>query len=225
VVALLFDATEVPFVVPFGSSGARHEVPWREGTATRSARRGDLIDILVPRLSSPAFEVLDAEFSIESLRADIELVVELKMSLYQTAVLQGTATIPDHRCHALVTTPRLGAIEIPSCAFGSPLKFVGGEPSSSSIRSRFGSTAPVSVRYTAHQGSEQVEIDGPGPVRVHGRQRVSAEPFARLTDAPMIEALVTYEVVETGRVGTLESTLLRSDLENDRGKAVWRRAT
>src|SRR5712692_8116422 len=53
VVGLLFDTSRAPFVVKNPSHGqaghpAQLEVPWREGTLTRSARRQDLIRLLVP---------------------------------------------------------------------------------------------------------------------------------------------------------------------------------
>src|SRR6185369_18070838 len=54
VYALLFDTARRPFVVKnsaHGSSGGGSvslEVPWREGTGIRSARREDLIRLLVP---------------------------------------------------------------------------------------------------------------------------------------------------------------------------------
>jgi hypothetical protein len=64
VVALLFDTNRAPFLVknpifgkPNGGSVSL-EVPWREGTATRSATRSDLIRLLVPLGQMPTVEVL-----------------------------------------------------------------------------------------------------------------------------------------------------------------------
>lgn len=54
VVALLFDATRVPYVVRVPSGGAiESEVPWRDGTRTRTARRDELLQILVEKASAP----------------------------------------------------------------------------------------------------------------------------------------------------------------------------
>ena len=64
VTALLFDVSRRPFVVKnaaFGTPGGGAvalEVPWREGTSTRTARREDLIRILVPLQTLPNVEVL-----------------------------------------------------------------------------------------------------------------------------------------------------------------------
>lgn len=64
VIALLFDTSRAPFVIrnpKFGSPGGgavEREVPWREGTRVRSARRDDLVRILVPHSQLPEVEVL-----------------------------------------------------------------------------------------------------------------------------------------------------------------------
>lgn len=66
VVALLIDTTRRPFVVrnpTFGKQGGGSvalEVPWREGTAVRSARRQDLLRLLVPQQTLPSVELLSA---------------------------------------------------------------------------------------------------------------------------------------------------------------------
>lgn len=66
VVALLFDSSRAPFVVrnpQFNQPGGdriQFEVPWREGNATRTARREDLLRILVPAAKVPELEVLNA---------------------------------------------------------------------------------------------------------------------------------------------------------------------
>ncbi|HEX5761039.1 MAG TPA: hypothetical protein VF121_17765 [Thermoanaerobaculia bacterium] len=69
VLALQIDSASAPFVVRnpvFGTTGGgpvELEVPWRDMTATRSARHGDLIRLLVPRLYLPSIEVLEATVS------------------------------------------------------------------------------------------------------------------------------------------------------------------
>lgn len=66
VVALLLDSSGAPFVVrnPVrgtpGCGPIELEVPWREGNATRSARREDLMRILVPVSRLPEIELLGA---------------------------------------------------------------------------------------------------------------------------------------------------------------------
>ncbi len=54
VVAFVFDTSGAPFVV---KSGGKLEVPWRGSTQTRSARRSELLQILVPRTHVPEIEI------------------------------------------------------------------------------------------------------------------------------------------------------------------------
>jgi hypothetical protein len=68
--ALLFDVSRRPFVVrnpAFGTPGAgpvELEVPWRSGTATRTARRDEILRILVPQQQLPHLEVLQASADV-----------------------------------------------------------------------------------------------------------------------------------------------------------------
>lgn len=65
VVGLLFAADHPPYVVrnrsgrDAGAGPATREVPYREGTATRSATRADLLRILAPRAYLPVFEAVN----------------------------------------------------------------------------------------------------------------------------------------------------------------------
>ena len=69
VVALLFETDRAPFVIKnqaYGSPGGGSvelEVPWRENTAIRSARRSDLIRLLAPLELLPEIEILDINLS------------------------------------------------------------------------------------------------------------------------------------------------------------------
>lgn len=66
VYALYFDTEAAPFVVKnpnFGKvrgEAASLEVPWREGTQTRTATRADLLRILVPAVTRPNVDLLAA---------------------------------------------------------------------------------------------------------------------------------------------------------------------
>jgi hypothetical protein len=65
VVALLFETDRAPFVVKnkdYGTSGVavELEVPWRENTSIRSARRADLIRLLAPLELLPEIQILDS---------------------------------------------------------------------------------------------------------------------------------------------------------------------
>ena len=77
IVALLFDVSRRPFVVKntvYGQTGGgpvSMEVPWRRGTAIHTARRDELLRILVPRQVLPDIEVLHAS-AARGIRAPID---------------------------------------------------------------------------------------------------------------------------------------------------------
>lgn len=65
IVALLFETDRAPYVVKnpvygrFKGDLAEFEVPWREGTRIKTARRSDLIRLLAPLELLPEIEILD----------------------------------------------------------------------------------------------------------------------------------------------------------------------
>jgi len=78
VLILCFDTSASPFVVKnsvFGNPGAgsvEREVPWREGTSTRSATRNDLIKLIAPLQKTPDIQLLYARVSLKKEEARIE---------------------------------------------------------------------------------------------------------------------------------------------------------
>jgi hypothetical protein len=58
VVALLLETDRAPFVVNNPAANMDREVPWREGTRVRSARRADLIRLLQPLEELPEVDLL-----------------------------------------------------------------------------------------------------------------------------------------------------------------------
>jgi hypothetical protein len=64
VVALLFDTDRAPFVVKVAGAD-RLEVPWRGSSSTRSARREELLRLLVPAQQTPDCEVLGGRLTAE----------------------------------------------------------------------------------------------------------------------------------------------------------------
>jgi hypothetical protein len=65
VMALYFETTRAPFVVRTlpakpGEPHIAYEVPWRDGTRLRTARREDLLRLLVPAIMTPMCEVRGA---------------------------------------------------------------------------------------------------------------------------------------------------------------------
>jgi hypothetical protein len=103
VAALCFDTSRAPFVVKnpaFGKTAGEPvewEVPWREGTKTRSADRNDLILLLSPLSALPEIEILDAEMH---LTAGQPSYFHFCLTIYVVPRGSAPITFPFHKCTA-----------------------------------------------------------------------------------------------------------------------------
>jgi len=101
VAALCFETDRAPYVVNVSEQGpTNREVPWREATRVRSAKREELLRLLVPALREPEIEILKAEYEAQSPwgagRFDCELYVIPRTT--------ERLCIPMHRCSGELVT-------------------------------------------------------------------------------------------------------------------------
>jgi hypothetical protein len=87
VVAILFGTDRAPFLVKnpkYGNAGesVEWEVPWREGTKTRTSTRADLLKLLVPLRHTPRIDVLGSALRAETEDGDSETVMRLKAQIF-----------------------------------------------------------------------------------------------------------------------------------------------
>ena len=192
VVGLLFETERLPFVVrnPDGGTIA-FEVPWRDGTGVRSARREDLIRLLVPRLQLPDFELLSGVLTAD----DATGWWALRLDFYVVPLSADRIVLPFHKCGAVM--------DIPDYVPNYPLK-VQLEPSHTGALG-----SPEAVVHSLTIGSTQSEavIDGPG--------KLEARAFFPLT-IPTIEPPLTASVrlvihpIGVATPITIETTLTRT---------------
>jgi hypothetical protein len=147
VVALLFDTERAPFVVKnpqYGQAAAgpiAREVPWREATSVRSARREDLLCLLVPLVRLPQAEVLDARL----LWRYGGLEWELRLEVYFYLASHKPVSIPFHLCAAAFSIAPLGTVKFPNLLMKR----------AHSVRDLHGSPAII-------EGGSEVRLEGPG---------------------------------------------------------------
>jgi hypothetical protein len=108
VVALLFETDRAPFLIRIPQHGSRDgpaaslEVPWREGTNTRSAKRSDLLRLLVPLQRSPSFEALRGTLIsrklLDASTKPIALDWQANLTLYVSPRAENRVVIPFHKC-------------------------------------------------------------------------------------------------------------------------------
>lgn len=109
VVALCFDTSRFPYVVKnpaYGTvSGVReYEVPWREGTRTRSASRNELILMLNPSVKVPKVEILDGEIRFVPMATDpASHELRFTLKVYVVPLSDAPLTFPFHKCQAILS--------------------------------------------------------------------------------------------------------------------------
>ncbi|MFU8855050.1 helix-turn-helix domain-containing protein [Micromonospora sp. SL1-18] len=170
IVALIFDADRAPFVVKnpkYGQQGGgavELEVPWRDATSVRSAKREDLVRLLVPRQRLPEVSVVDSYAQLsphgELLQLQCSVVVYAVIPMGQAIVL------PDHQASGII---RIGNSHD---ALGLNIDLLAKRdgyfhPVHNSKDGRF---------HTALQGDNQVILEGPGFFRVVGRTYLQTTP-------------------------------------------------
>jgi hypothetical protein len=117
VVALLFETERRPFVVKVPGGGPINlEVPWRDGTMARSAKRRELITMLTAPSRNPLIEVVKGKLQISLLqRNHYDGAHGLSLDLYITPRSVDRIVIPFHHCEGAL---RLFGAETP-VAFSS----------------------------------------------------------------------------------------------------------
>jgi hypothetical protein len=191
VVALLFDASRRPYVVKnpvYGSAGGGPvslEVPWRDGTAIRSAKREDLIRLLAPVHAAPVVEILDAQVGRgQSNRVNAGVRISqinwhVSLTLYVTPQTTARVVFPKHKATLRLQLDAAGEspVEV-ELRFETP-----GHPTA---------TGFVRDTETIRTTGGEAIVDGPGRLLVSGYLN---QPSRVL---PHADAIVSLELVAAG---------------------------
>jgi hypothetical protein len=175
VYALLFDTARRPFVVKNSAHGnpgggpVSLEVPWREGTAVRSARREDLIRLLVPALHLPTFEVLGVKASTSRVDASKEhpskrLAWSVSVELYVTPRTSDRIVLPAHRVSLELVNPGQRPLQMENIHLTPPYWV--------------GSSGSRTDSHTIVGTSSEVIVSGPGRLFVSGNFREPEFPLS-----------------------------------------------
>jgi hypothetical protein len=102
VVALRFETDDPPYVVKTGASGGvEREVPWRAGTLTRTSKRSELLQLLVPLRSLPRLELFKAELRRKPREFEGQALYVLTTTIYVVPATGESITIPFQRASVL----------------------------------------------------------------------------------------------------------------------------
>jgi hypothetical protein len=163
IVALYFETDRAPYVIRnpaynIEKGNISYETPWREGTSIRSARRSDLIKILIPVISLPEIEILSGMLTLTEGK-DLHWYWDLKFDTYVTPPYGYYSVLPFHQCEASFTIiNRLEKTYLTSIKFKPPYKY--------KIPFSVGSGASEPDSFTIKQTDYEVIIDGPGRLTI-----------------------------------------------------------
>jgi hypothetical protein len=209
VVALAFDTSRVPLVVKnsvYGIKGGGSvslEVPWREGTSTRSATRADLIALLVPTLTIPQFHVLSGSLKAEKARARGRgLQWTLQLDVYIDSVIGSPVVIPDYQCRCSVKLlPKSEMFQFTDVKVLSRESAVAISGEDRYERSN--------VRHTIQRGVDQIIIEGPGPAMIIASAEISQNNEEELSDVPIVSLDASLKPVSAAHSVPLAVSLSR----------------
>ena len=163
VVALLFETDRAPYVIKNKAGGQiTREVPWRSGNRTDSARRSDLIKILVPINLKPDFEIVNGSVSLANLDQGKMKQIDLRLVLYVTPRTKGLLVIPYHRCKGVIRLSSDSEIDLDRINLSAPTMFRDGGIEQDSL----------TVRHTY----SEIVISGPGTVILRGYGKAENVP-------------------------------------------------
>ncbi|MDQ3917560.1 MAG: hypothetical protein M3348_03710 [Acidobacteriota bacterium] len=178
VVALLFETDRAPFVVKnpaYGSSGGgsvEMEVPWRDGTRVRSARRSELLRMLAPPEMLPSIEVIEGSLKLrlpqEGEQGNSSWWIVLK--LYVTPQI-APVYIPFHRCTGTV---RVEGLEQEALLYEPKLypasKIFGLHRAGRVAFHNSGRARPATI----HEAHDELIIEGPGMMKLESKLSCTA---------------------------------------------------
>ena len=199
---LVFESEAPPYVVRTRQEKNEKglpelEVPWREGSGTRSATRSDLLRLLVPILRTPEIEVMSGELKIGTANTATRWLASLEVRLIVIPRSSEMVTLLAHRATLAIESPD-----------GTSL--VDGAPTIH-FNHVNGSLAEAS-------SSSQVYCKGPGPVSI-GSGAVANPPIALDPDEVVVKCTLGIALDASPAHFTLR---LRRVPKTDSNIFIWR---
>jgi hypothetical protein len=192
VVALHFDTSRAPFLVRnpvYGTAGGgpvELEVPWRDATGVRTARRADLLKLLMPMQELPEIEVLAGGGLSYQIPKPLyqQRAWNLVIYMYVVPLSAKRVVFPSHRSRITATLPPLGELIFDRKYFTAW---------------KYSTTSDIPGTVTVTATEAEIVIDGPGKFQLHascGLTDVPSDlPQAGTLSAVMVEAVSQREVV------------------------------
>ena len=194
VVALLFDTARAPFVVKNASGPAQFEVPWRDATSVRSARRSDLIRLLVPLQHLPDITIRQAKihtYISEDNNPHRVWSWSLWVELYIVPLSRERVVLPFHQCGVTLTVPGL----LPARSLNVGVH--------AGAKHDLGGNSIPSL--TISEGNTELVIDGPGSAYLSCAFDEEVRPAGTVIGDAFVRA--TLHPIQTSVPAVVEATL------------------
>ena len=162
VVALQFDTERFPFVVKY--SNEILEVPWREGTRTRSASRFDLLKLLIPLQYLPNLEVLSGQVAIDQ-NPNGSIWWNYHIEMYIEPIGEKSLVIPYHKCETRIS------LQDSDYRFITP-----GTKLSPPYSGWFPNRGSQNLSQTIDKTPDEIFIIGPGRIILSGNHEIPEIP-------------------------------------------------
>lgn len=206
VVALYFETERAPYVIKNPSFGTdnggsiSHETPWREGTSTRSARRSDLIKMLIPTVNLPEIDVLRGELDL-SIDQQGSWYWNLKLETYITPQIGYPCVLPFHQCEAFFEIDKqLDKTHIENIRLLPPYRIKPGRYNSITYADR----EPDSLTI-GHTQNEAI-IEDPGRLNILGDKRTDLRNL--VLEKTAIKIGIKIRPSHSDRIMDIKGTLL-----------------
>jgi hypothetical protein len=195
VAALAFTTDQAPYVITTGAEEGRveREVPIRVATATRSARRRDLVRMLAPLITVP--QALPIKVTARADVAGVDETYPLGLEAMVFFEHPGTnpVMLPAHQMWARV--------EFDTRHLTSDLPPI--------VMPFFHSGMPTSEPFGVQRTRDGVVVSGSGSLEVFGSARIEAENLGLLVQVTPLQVRLSFGVVGIDRRVELLATLYR----------------
>lgn len=227
VTALRFLTDGSPYVIKGGGQDGtlEREVPIRDGTRTRSARRDELLRLLVPAVGPPSAQLLSANLNAnyhpETQGRSGRTYLHLTATVFfqQPVVSTGVVMLPAHLMHArLDFDGNIGSL-------GGELRYSTGQGQSQPFYSGQQNQPIVVTTPTILHGVDRrtdgVVITGPGSLTVSAGVRLDGDMRSALAAADVVQTHLSFGVAGVERRVNLDAQLDYVD-DHDVQRVEWR---
>ncbi len=228
VTALRFLTEMSPYVIKGGGEGEKldREVPIRDGTRTRSARRDELLRLLVPAVAPPSAQLLSARVytgyypGIDD-KSPGQTMVHLEATVFfqQPAMSTGVVMLPAHLMHGRIDTDgSIGSLRCKLTYSTSPDGIqapLWGHGGPQAVQSVIPAMPPL---HGVERRKDGLYITGPGTPTVSGAVLVDGDLRSALAATSGVHIYLSFGVAGIDRYVKLDAGL---DCFPDKKGAIW----